>query len=91
MLESGTPGARYLKAARKLTGQGSGDTPWKAAPVAQIFSVEAMSRMGFDPVSGMQFVPVLQKKAKTAAEHAQAACALAVDGNGMVELDFDSD
>ncbi|KAJ3157071.1 SPT3 Dosage dependent suppressor of Ty-induced promoter mutations-like protein [Geranomyces variabilis] len=58
MLLSNTPGAKYLKAARQLSGKSSGDSPRQSAPSRQIFSAEAMERMGFDPVSGVEFVPV---------------------------------
>ncbi|KAJ3179856.1 SPT3 Dosage dependent suppressor of Ty-induced promoter mutations-like protein [Geranomyces variabilis] len=58
MLLSNTPGAKYLKAARQMSGKGSGDSPRESGPSRQIFSAEAMERMGFDPVSGVEFVPV---------------------------------
>ncbi|KAI8920112.1 hypothetical protein DFJ77DRAFT_507444 [Powellomyces hirtus] len=88
MLDSNTPGARYLKAARQLSGRGAGDDPWKPPPVKQIFSVTAMSRMGFDPVSGLEFVPVRTKEnAAKAADPPDSAAGT----DEMIELELDSD
>ncbi|KAI9096618.1 hypothetical protein DFS34DRAFT_650709 [Phlyctochytrium arcticum] len=74
MMQTGTPGAKYLRAAQSMA-RGKKDTlPEKKGSMfslgktegdssKQLFSARAMSRMGFDPVSGIEFVPVVKKEA----------------------------
>ncbi|TPX70638.1 hypothetical protein SpCBS45565_g01707 [Spizellomyces sp. 'palustris'] len=93
MLDTHTPGARYLRIARHLL-KGSKDPPpdRKESGPKTIFTVEAMSRMGFDPVTGRDFIAAAPSPNKLVPAMADAQVAISKPSNdGMVELELSSD
>ncbi|KND03458.1 uncharacterized protein SPPG_00941 [Spizellomyces punctatus DAOM BR117] len=93
MLDTHTPGARYLRIARHLL-KGSKDPPpdRKKSEPKTVFTPEAMSRMGFDPVTGRDFIAAAPSHNKLVPVMADAQVTISKPSNdGMIELELSSD